>query len=91
MTNPAPRLVILTPRQRAVLGELARDGADNPTIGARLGISEQTVKHHIKGVLAAFDRTTRTAVVVDCLRGHVRVRVHSCSRHHAQAGCEESA
>lgn len=80
--DAAPRLVVLTPRQRAVLGQLTRDGADNATIGARLGISEQTVKHHMKGILAAFGQSTRIGVVIDCLRGHVRVRVRDDSGTH---------
>lgn len=78
------RLVILTPTQRTVLGELTRDGAENTVIAARLGMSEHTVKSHVKGILKAFGCSSRTAVVVDCLRGRVQVRVVNRSGDHGQ-------
>lgn len=81
-TTVEPRLVILTPTQRAVLGQLTHDGAENVTIAARLGMSENTVKSHVKGILKAFDCTNRTAVVTDCLRGRVQVRVENRSGDH---------
>jgi DNA-binding NarL/FixJ family response regulator len=71
------RLVILTPAQRRVLGEITRDGADNPVIAARLGITKYTVSAHVKAILRAFDQSNRTAVAVDCLRGRVSIRVET--------------
>jgi DNA-binding NarL/FixJ family response regulator len=77
MTAPADsrRVIELTASQRAVLGQLTLDGADNPTIAARLNITVHTVKSHVKGIMDAFGVPTRTAVVVDCLRGRVSIRV----------------
>ena len=75
MTAPAPRLAVVTPAQRAVIGELTRDGADNPTIGLRLDISEHTVKTHVKAALKATGADNRTHLVCLLLRGHVRLRV----------------
>jgi DNA-binding NarL/FixJ family response regulator len=74
-TLTEPRLVTVTPRQRAVVGELARDGADNPTIALRLGITSHTVKSHVKHVISAVGADNRTHLVVLLLRGHVRLRV----------------
>ncbi len=73
MSEP-PRLIVLTPRQRAVLGHLTWDGADNRTIAARMGLTEHTIKSHMKIILAAFDAESRTAIVADCLRGRVTIR-----------------
>ena len=63
MTRPA-----FTPARLAVLRELCRDGADNRTIGARLGIGENTVKSHLRALQAATGTTTRTALVIAALR-----------------------
>ncbi len=90
MTNA--RLIVLTPTQRAVLGHLAWDGADNPTIALRMGLSEYTIKHHMKGVMAAFGAKTRAAVVTDCLRSRVVVRVRDQrGRHPRTDHLEETA
>lgn len=77
-----PRVITLTPRQREVLGQLTHDGADDATIAARLGVTDQTIKSHIKNILRAFGVPNRTAVVVDCLRGRVRVKVQNNSGAH---------
>lgn len=70
-----PRLVVVTPMVRKVVGELARDGADDATIGLRLGISQWTVKSHVKKALAAIGADNRTHLVCLLLRGQVRLRV----------------
>lgn len=82
MTAHVKRLIILTPQQRAVLGELTRDGADNATIAARLDISPHTVKTYVKALLKAFEVENRTAVVADCLHNRVVVRVENRSGDH---------
>lgn len=74
-TLTEPRVVIVTPRQRAVIGELARDGADNKTIALRLGVVEDTIKSHVKHVIAATGADNRTHLVCLLLRGHVQLRV----------------
>lgn len=52
----------VTPRQREVLGLLAR-GETNKEIADRLGITEQGVKSHISRMLARHGATNRTALV----------------------------
>jgi DNA-binding CsgD family transcriptional regulator len=44
----------LSPRQREVLALLA-DGIQARDIGVRLGLSEATVRNHIRGVLRRLD------------------------------------
>lgn len=67
-------VVVITPKQRAVVGELARDGADNATIAARLHISMGTVARHLTDVMAATGCPTRTSLVVELLRGRLQLR-----------------
>ncbi len=69
-----PRVVVLTRAQRAVLGELCRDGASNLTIAHRLRVTEDTVKSHMREVFAAFEAASRAQVVVDCLTRRVVVK-----------------
>jgi DNA-binding NarL/FixJ family response regulator len=65
----------VTRRQRAVIRELARDGADNAVIATRLGVAEDTVKSHVKAALAAVGASNRTHLVCLLLRGQVLLRV----------------
>jgi len=58
----------LTPREREVLGLLA-DGSGNREIAARLGISEHTIKFHIRSILAKLGASSRTEAVSRGLRG----------------------
>lgn len=53
MTVPASTQP-LSPRQREVLGLLAR-GVRARDIGTRLGLSEATVRNHIRGLLRRLD------------------------------------
>jgi DNA-binding NarL/FixJ family response regulator len=61
MRGPAP--VTLTAREVDVLRAVA-DGLSNPEIGARLFITEATVKTHLLRIFAKLDVSDRTAAVV---------------------------
>ena len=54
---------VLTPREREVLGLLA-EGRSNRSIAAELGISEGTVKAHVKAVLRKLGAESRVAAAV---------------------------
>lgn len=62
-------------RQYQVLQELLKDGADNPTIALRLGIAPDTVKCHIKILLAKTGLANRTELAVAVLQGHLVVKI----------------
>lgn len=62
--HPRPAL---TPRERQVLDCLA-DGAANSDIAVRLGISENTVKNHVRAVLEKLPARSRSEAVVVGLR-----------------------
>ncbi len=57
----------LTPREREVLGRLTA-GATNREIAAALGISENTVKYHLKHILAKLHAQSRTEVALRAVR-----------------------
>jgi DNA-binding NarL/FixJ family response regulator len=64
-TLPPPRAEeasLLTPRQMEILRLLA-EGLPNKSIGRQLGVSEDTVKTHLKTLFQALDVHTRTACV----------------------------
>lgn len=68
-TEPIPATDALTARETDVLRMLA-EGHGNKTIGARLGISENTVKFHISAILGKLHAATRTeAVTIGIRRG----------------------
>lgn len=58
-----PRLAALTPQERRVLDCIA-EGLSNRQTGARLGISEKTVKNHVTQVLAKLALTGRTQAAI---------------------------
>lgn len=57
----------LTPREREVL-ELVARGATNAEIGEQLGVSENTVKFHMKNILQKLHGRNRAEVVAYALR-----------------------
>jgi DNA-binding CsgD family transcriptional regulator len=57
----------LTPREYDVL-ELVAEGLSNKAIGARLGISDQTVKFHVASICAKLGVANRTEAVRRALR-----------------------
>ena len=63
--EPAPEE--LTPREIEVLRLLA-DGLGNKDIAARLGISEHTIKFHIRSILGKLGAASRTDAVARGLR-----------------------
>ena len=63
----------LTPREIEVLEQLV-EGLSNKTIGARLGISDQTVKFHVAAICGKLGAANRTdAVRLAIRRGLVSV------------------
>jgi DNA-binding NarL/FixJ family response regulator len=63
----------LSARELEVLNELAR-GATNKEIGARLFVSEHTIKAHMKSILAKLDATDRThALLIAVRRGIIDI------------------
>jgi PAS domain S-box-containing protein len=63
LTDPQRQAVVLTPRQRQVLGLLGR-GRTTGKIASELGIAEETARNHIKAVLRALDANSRLEAVV---------------------------
>lgn len=57
----------LSTREVEVLGEVA-GGRSNKVIAARMGISEETVKTHMKSILSKLDANDRTHAVTIALR-----------------------
>ncbi len=57
----------LTPREHTVLARMAQ-GQSNSEIAHELGISEYTVKNHVRSILDALQTQSRTAAVVFALQ-----------------------
>jgi DNA-binding CsgD family transcriptional regulator len=57
----------LTAREREVLAHLA-DGLSNKAIGARLGISDETVKFHLTAIFGKLGASNRTDAVRQAMR-----------------------
>lgn len=68
-------LAIISRAEARVLDELLCDGASNPEIADRLGLSDQTVKCHVKRLLKVTGTSNRTELAVAVLRRRVNVRV----------------
>ena len=60
----------LTARETGVLTLIAR-GYTNSQIAQSLGISENTVKNHVRAILDALGATSRTAALVIALQAHL--------------------
>lgn len=65
--------VCVTPAVHRVALELLADRAPNWEIADRLGITEDTVKSHMKVLLKQTGSMNRTEAVVKVLRGRVRL------------------
>jgi DNA-binding CsgD family transcriptional regulator len=59
-TKAAPRLDVLSRREREVLGLIA-EGLSNALIADRLKLSDHTVKRHVANILLKLDLPTRAA------------------------------
>jgi len=60
----------LTPREQDVL-RLVIDGYTNREIGKELGVTEDTIKKHMQGILAKLDATSRTSAVAKATRAGI--------------------
>jgi DNA-binding NarL/FixJ family response regulator len=58
---------ILTPREREIL-QLLADGMSNADVATQLFISQETVKSHVRHILAKLEADTRTHAVAIALR-----------------------
>ena len=58
---------LLTPREREIL-QLLADGMSNADVAAKLFISQETVKSHVRHILAKLEADTRTQAVAIALR-----------------------
>ena len=58
---------ILTAREREIL-QLLADGLSNADVAQRLFISQETVKSHVRHILAKLEADTRTQAVAIALR-----------------------
>ncbi|QPF76623.1 response regulator transcription factor [Roseateles sp. DAIF2] len=58
----------LSARETDVLRQLCHEGGSNKRIGDALGMSEDTVKSHMKNILLKLDASDRTQAVVIALR-----------------------
>ena len=61
------RTALLTKREREILQLLAH-GLSNAEVGQRLFISQETVKSHVRHILAKLDAGTRTHAVAIAMR-----------------------
>ena len=58
---------VLTPREREIL-QLLADGMSNADVAAKLFISQETVKSHVRHILAKLEADMRTQAVAIALR-----------------------
>ena len=58
---------VLTPREREIL-QLLADGMSNADVAAKLFISQETVKSHVRHILTKLEADTRTHAVAIALR-----------------------
>lgn len=65
--QPAALSTQLTPRELTVLQHMATS-ATNRAIAEQLGVSEETVRTHVKNILRKLDKTNRTQAVFEGVR-----------------------
>jgi DNA-binding NarL/FixJ family response regulator len=65
--NGKDRDEMLTAREREIL-QLLADGMSNADVAGRLFISQETVKSHVRHILAKLEANTRTHAVATALR-----------------------
>lgn len=75
MNVTGPRTIEVTRRERAVIVELAADGASSEEIARRLGLTPEGVANRFKALLRRTGYNSRTALVVDLLRGRLKLSV----------------
>ena len=61
------QMEVLTPREREIL-QLLADGMSNADVAAKLFISQETVKSHVRHILTKLEADTRTHAVAIALR-----------------------
>ncbi|MGH3090920.1 MAG: response regulator transcription factor, partial [Gaiellaceae bacterium] len=61
---------MLTQREREIL-QLLADGMSNADVAGRLFISQETVKSHVRHILAKLEADTRTHAVAIALRDSI--------------------
>jgi two-component system vancomycin resistance associated response regulator VraR len=66
-----PTQARLTGREYEIAMILVNYGSDNQTIAKALGLSEDTIKSHVKQILRKTELTTRTELVSAVWRGDV--------------------
>jgi DNA-binding CsgD family transcriptional regulator len=76
---PQTRAVVVSPMLANVLESLC-EGKDNRGIGRDWGITEDTVKTHMRRLLRALDAQDRTQAVILVLTGQVQVRIKPAPR-----------
>lgn len=69
-----PRVITVTPAQRAVIAELTCDGANSRDIADRLGTCAHSVDNQIGQVLRRTGLHSRTQLVVALMRGRLKLR-----------------
>lgn len=67
LTDAVSRAASLTPRQQEVLALLA-EGLGTAAIAARLGLSKETVRNHVRAVLRALSVHSRLEAIVEARR-----------------------
>ena len=65
--------VVLSPAELQVLDVFLQDGAGNREIGQILDRSEDTVKTHMKNIMAKAGCTSRTELAVRVMRDKIRI------------------
>ena len=81
--SPSPPFSDLTPRERQILEHLAQ-GQSNKLIGRHLGISEGTVKLHVKAVLRKLGLRSRVEAAVLAVEQGIR-HAHTTPSHDKRA------